>query len=256
MAIIPLLMSTRTGLLASICALALPFLLSACGGKTIAPHATPVPPSDETLRVGIVVLDDEIVLSGRLFGPANGPLVILTHMRPNDQTAWFSYAEELADNGFAALTFDFRGYGESEGKQDFGKLDDDLRAVINYMRDQGRSQIFLVGASMGGTTALAVAAEEAVDGVAVISPPSQFEGQDALGAVPSITAPKLFIASEEDTAAKLALDEMVAVAPPPVDSQVYTGNAHGTDFFDPLRSQHSAEVRTRVLDFLEQYAER
>lgn len=257
MAIIPLLMTSRPpGLLASLGVLALLLFASGCAGKAIAPRATPAPPSDETLRVGIVVLDDEIVLSGRLFGPENQPLVILTHMRPNDQTAWFSYAEELADNGFAALTFDFRGYGESEGRQDFGKLDDDLRAVINYMRDQGRGQIFLIGASMGGTTSLVVAAQEAVEGVAVISPPAQFEGQDALGAVPNVTAPKLFIASEDDTAARLSLDEMLEVAAPPVDSQVYTENAHGTDFFDPLRSQHADDVRQRVLDFLQQYAER
>ena len=232
--------------------IAVSIITSGCAGKAIAPHATAPPPSNETQRLGIVVLEDSIVLSGRLFGPANEPVVIMTHMRPNDQTAWFSYAEQLAESGYAALTFDFRGYGESEGSEDFGKLDDDLRAVISYMRDRGRTEIYLLGASMGGTTALVVAAQEQLDGVIVVSPPSRFEGQDALGAVQQITAPKLFIASEDDTAAELSLEEMVAAAVPPVDSQTYLGNAHGTDLFDPLRSEHSAEVRQRVIDYLDQ----
>jgi alpha-beta hydrolase superfamily lysophospholipase len=229
-------------------------LVTGCAGKAIAPHATAPPPSNETQRLGVVVLEDGIVLSGRLFGPANDPVVILAHMRPNDQTAWFSFAEELSEQGFAALTFDFRGYGESEGSEDFGKLDEDLRAVISYMRDRGRTEIYLVGASMGGTTSLVVAALEQVNGVVAISPPSQFEGQDALVAVPQITAPKLFLASEADTAAALSQEEMLEAAAPPVDSELYTGNAHGTDLFDPLRSEHSAEARQRVIDFLDQLA--
>jgi alpha-beta hydrolase superfamily lysophospholipase len=247
-------MPPRIALLLALLPAAALVLLTGCAGKAIAPHATPIPPSNETQRLGVVVLEDGIVLSGRLFGPANEPVVILAHMRPNDQTAWFSFAEELSEQGFAALTFDFRGYGESEGSEDFGTLDEDLRAVISYMRDRGRTQIYLVGASMGGTTSLVVAAQEQVNGVVAISPPSQFEGQDALAAVPQITAPKLFLASENDTAAALSLEEMLEAAAPPVDSEMYTGNAHGTDLFDPLRSEHSAEARQRVIDFLDQLA--
>jgi pimeloyl-ACP methyl ester carboxylesterase len=246
----------RSHLFLSIFAIALAVAASGCSGKAIAPRATAVPPSNESLRVGIVVVEDEIVLSGRLFGPENEPLVILTHMRPNDQRAWFSFAEELAKEGYAALTFDFRGFGESGGSQDYSKLDDDLRAVVSYERDQGREQIFLIGASMGGTAALAVAADEDVDGVVAISPPSEFEGQDALAGIPNIRAPKLIIASAEDTAAKLSLDELVQAAMPPVDSETYSGNAHGTDLFDPLRSTHSAEAKERVTAFLNAHSDR
>lgn len=254
---IPVPMTTRPlrTLPALLLAAALAAAAAACGESSIAPRTTPATPSNETLRVGIVVLEDEIVLSGRLFGPLNEPLVILSHMRPNDQTAWFSFAEELSQEGFAVLTYDFRGYGESDGDQDFAKLDDDLRAVINYMRDQGREQIFLVGASMGGTTSLVLAAEGEVDGVVSISSPSEFEGQDAAGAVPSITAPKLFLAAEGDTAAELSLQEMVDLAPPPVDSQTWPGLAHGTDMLDPARNDESAATRQRIIDFLSQYAD-
>ncbi|MDP3766615.1 MAG: dienelactone hydrolase family protein, partial [Dehalococcoidia bacterium] len=136
---------------------------------------------------------------------------------------------------------------DSEGEEDFGKLDEDLSAVLRFARDQGRSEIFLIGASMGGTASLVVAAQEDVAGVVSISAPSEFEGQDALAAVANIDEPKLFIAAEDDTAAMLSLDELAGAASDPKDEQTYTGNAHGTNLF---QSEHSAEIRQRVLDFL------
>lgn len=83
---------------------------------------TPVPEDGER--------EEEIVLDGRVFG--DGPTgVILVHMRPSDQTAWFPYATKLAETGdFTVLTFDFRGYGESTGEKEFDRLDTDLQAEI------------------------------------------------------------------------------------------------------------------------------
>ena len=222
----------------------------ACSGTAVAPER-PVggegPPGTE--NVYIVVDGGEIVLNGRLFGAENETLVVLSHMRPSDQTAWFPFAEELADNGYAALTLNFRGYGASEGDQDFDKLADDLLATVGYMRERGWRDVFLIGASMGGTTALVLAAEERVRGVVALSAPAVFESQDALSAVPAISAPKLFIASEEDTAAMISLDELLAAASEPKESEIYPGGAHGTDLF---QSEHDLAVRQRILQFLQE----
>jgi hypothetical protein len=39
---------------------------------------------------------DGVMLSGRLFGPAGGSAgVVLAHMFPSDQSAWFAFAERL-----------------------------------------------------------------------------------------------------------------------------------------------------------------
>ena len=214
----------------------------ACSGTAVAPER-PVggegPPGTE--NVYIVVDGGEIVLNGRLFGAENETLVVLSHMRPSDQTAWFPFA--------AALTLNFRGYGASEGDQDFDKLADDLLATVGYMRERGWRDVFLIGASMGGTTALVLAAEERVRGVVALSAPAVFESQDALSAVPAISAPKLFIASEEDTAAMISLDELLAAASEPKESEIYPGGAHGTDLF---QSEHDLAVRQRILQFLQE----
>lgn len=234
-------------------ALLLALLTVGCAEKAVAPGETEITPPADTENVGIVVVEDGIVLNGRLFGAQHEVGVVLSHMRPNDQTAWFSFAQQLAENGYAALTFNFRGYGDSEGDQDFSKLDEDLSAALRYMRDRGKRQLFLVGASMGGTASLVVAAQQDVAGVVAVSAPSQFEDQDALSAVPSVTVAKLFIASEDDEGAMVSLEELLAAAGEPKESQTYTGNAHGTNLFDDDQSEHAAAVRERVLQFLREH---
>ncbi len=223
--------------------------LTACAEHAVAPNHDVATPPQDTENVSVVISGD-VILNGRLFGGDNEPAVILTHMRQNDQTAWFDYAKELAARGYAALAFDFRGYGLSTGDQDEDKLDEDLTAVIQYMHDRGRDEIYLVGASMGATTALVVAGENDVKAVVVISPPAKFESQDALAAVPSLRAPKLFIASELD-APTLQFDELYAAAGEPKEQEVFPGKLHGTDLLDPLKNDQAAAVGDLITEFLD-----
>src|SRR4051812_40896271 len=67
-------------------------------------------------RVAITATDG-VQLVGHLYG-TRGPGVVLAHMYPADQRSWTPMAEELARVGYRALTFDFRGYGESGGSKD------------------------------------------------------------------------------------------------------------------------------------------
>ena len=205
----------------------------------------------ETLSVGFVVPGENTVLNGRLFGDEHPVLVVLSHMRPNDQTAWYPFAQELADAGYAALTFDFRGYGASLASKDDSKLDDDLSAVLRYMRETGKEQIFLIGASMGGTASLIVAEREAIEGIISISAPSEFQGHDARKAVAEIDAPLLLLASEDDAAARISLVELEDAAGGDAESQLYTGGEHGTNMFE---GPNAAAIRARIFQFLEEHS--
>lgn len=202
---------------------------------------TPVP--DDAER------EEPIVLDGRVFGSGETG-VILVHMRPSDQTAWFPYATKLAATGeYTVLTFDFRGYGESTGEKEFDRLDTDLEAALDYMRDTlGAQKVFLVGASMGGTASLLLAERDPVAGVVSISSPATYQEIDAVAGVDQIRAPKLFIASEDDTPARLSLEELWPAAIAPKDQALFEGNAHGTDLF---ASPVAAEFEQRLTDFLE-----
>jgi alpha/beta hydrolase fold len=189
-----------------------------------------------------------VSLDAHVFG--SGPTgVILAHMRPADQTSWFPFASRLARSGdFTVLTFDFRGFGASGGDKAFDRMDTDLASAYAYMRDTLRiRKVFLVGASIGGTASLVVAARVPVAGVVSISSPAEFENMDALDATRRIAAPMLFIASKDDVSALRSLDELVGAALGPKDQQVYDGNAYGTDL---LEGPHASELAQRLIDFL------
>lgn len=77
------------------------------------------------------------------------------------------YAQRFNEAGFAALTYDFRHFGESDGEPrqlfDIVKQHDDLRAAINYARERDDidpEKIFLWGTSASGGYGLVIAAED------------------------------------------------------------------------------------------------
>lgn len=236
-------------------------LLAACGD---AAEPRPAPDAVETARAlsRSVTIDvpagpvrevagdppEAVTLDARVFGSGRTG-VILAHMRPADQTAWFAFATHLVATGdFTVLTFDFRGYGVSTGHKSFEWLDSDLQAAYDYMRDTlGLKKVFLVGASMGGTASLVVGAHAPTAGIASISAPAQFGTLDAIGAVARITSPQLYVTSEGDVPAKHSLEQLTAAASRPVDRQVYEGDAHGTNIFD---GPHAGELEQRLIDFL------
>lgn len=92
--------------------------------------------------------------------------------------------------GFNVLTFDYRGFGRSEGKPSLQGVVQDLRSAIAEARRQSADQpLVLLGQSLGGATAIRAAAQEhqsgAQDIAALIadSPFSSYRGiaQDAAG---------------------------------------------------------------------------
>lgn len=206
-----------------------------------APYSlTPVPENEE--------VPDDILLDGRIFG--SGEIgVVLAHMRPADQTSWFEFAMRLSRGGeFTVLTFDFRGYGESTGIRQFDEIDTDLTAAYEYMRDVlGLDRIYFVGASMGATAAMVVAAHVPVDGVVAISTPAQFIYFDVLDFIDDVTMPKLFVTAEDDVPQFRSLEEMWELAPDPKERVIYAGDAHGTELFD---TEHGDDLEQRIRDFL------
>jgi len=250
----------------------LALFLTACGGQekevrpvsperspvaspTLPPLPTPGTPSAVTsppAATGVAIsfiTEDNLTIKGRLFGSGE-TAVIFAHMYPNDQRAWWDFASEVGGQGYAALTFDFRGYGETGGSQDVARIDRDLIAAVRYLRERDYQRVVLVGASMGGTAALKVAAREEFDGlvagVVAVSAPESFRGLVARGDVGSIKVPMLFVASEGDGSAVDSLESLYERASGFKEQKVYSGDAHGTDL---LQGEHAEEFKALLLDF-------
>ncbi len=93
-------------------------------------------------------------LSASSFGDENNPPVLLLHGAGQTRHSWRRAAEALAKDGWYAVALDARGHGDSDWAPDsdysIDSLIDDLRFVVSQMRRPPA----LVGASLGGITAL------------------------------------------------------------------------------------------------------
>jgi alpha/beta superfamily hydrolase len=228
---------------------ALAMTLAACGGGSGA--------TDRSTQAGIDVTIDVPAASGapavRLSGVERGHGqigVVLAHMLNSSQDAWTPLVSSLVDQGFHVLTFDFRGHGLSSGNRDASHADLDLAAAVAKLRTLGASKIFVVGASMGGTAALVVAAREDLAGVVTMSAPAQIGSLDAGAAVVSVAEPKLFIVGAKDDPHYVdAARAFESSARAPKKLEVISGSAsHGTDLL--VDSTAGSRVKRLIINFL------
>jgi uncharacterized protein len=232
-------------------AIVLTGLALSCGGESATSTTVPTGASAGTSRSVSFATQDGVTLTGYLFGSGTSG-VILAHMYPADQTSWYPTAEQLAREGYLVLTFDFRGYGESQGAKQIEHLDLDVVAAIREMASKGATRVVLVGASMGGTACLIAAdasqvfSQISVAGVVTLSAPVEFKGLSAEEATPRILAPLLFVAAENDAGAKGAMD-LQKLAANKGDLQIVPGSDHGTDL---LTGSQAGKVLGLLLQFL------
>jgi pimeloyl-ACP methyl ester carboxylesterase len=215
-------------------------LLSACAEETGRPATTA--PSVTFLT------QDGLKLRGHTFGSGDR-WIILSHMFPTDQTAWYPFAGELSGRGFHVLTFDFRGYGESDGQKQIDRIDRDLSAAVGYVREQRPKRVILIGASMGGTASVMVAAAGTVDSLVALSAPDRFRGLNALALASAVKVPALLIAAEDDdgnpASARNLYDQMTSGER---TLDIVKGAAHGIHL---LEGPQGLKVRTDIFKFLD-----
>ena len=120
------------------------------------PRASVPEAPQETRRLAV---GDGIEIAADVWGdPAADPVVFL-HGGGQTRHAWGDTARHLAERGFHALTLDLRGHGESSWASDGDyRLDAFVRDLREVLATLGRPAA-VVGASLGGMTALLAAGE-------------------------------------------------------------------------------------------------
>lgn len=132
----------------------------------------------------VIFRSDNLTIAGQLFLPSRAqctppyPGVVVCHGLGSRKENQFPFAEFMAQHGFAALCFDWRGHGESEGALDDHTLDD-VFAALDWLAarpEVDAARLALRGSSMGGMFALHAAARDApVRALAVIAPAPEAE---------------------------------------------------------------------------------
>ena len=177
---------------------------------------------------------DGVELDGALVGNCEVG-VVLGHQLRSDYCSWLPFAKKLADHDVRALAINFAS----------ASPDDDMVAGARELEERGVEQIKLAGASMGGTAALASAAEVDAAGVASLSGPREFGGLDALPAVSRLDVPVLFLAAKQDAG---YVDDARALyrATKSSDKELVITNGfeHGTDLLEDPKAESA------LLDFL------
>lgn len=109
-------------------------------------------------------------LAYALFMPAGEPAggVVILHGAGSRKESHFDFARVLRGQGMAAISFDQRGHGDSEGELD-GRALEDVAAICELLPPGPRA---LRGSSMGGYLAIVGAEHVRAEAVVAICPAS------------------------------------------------------------------------------------
>jgi hypothetical protein len=151
----------------------------------------------------------DLTLEGVFHRPpaAPYPAAVVCHPHPQfggdmHNSVVTAVCHALAESGIAALRFNFRGAGGSQGRFDDGVGErDDVLAALAYLRaleGVDPAKVGLVGYSFGAAVSL-LAADEQVAALVGISPPSIGSSVPTL----AIRCPTLLIAGDRDDVAPM-----------------------------------------------------
>jgi alpha/beta superfamily hydrolase len=159
---------------------------------------------------------DGVTLHGTLYG--QGPAgIILAHMYTDSQVSWQPFAQTLSAQGYRVLTFDLRGYGESEGERNPAAAVEDLMGAVAFMKQNAFQPLVVIGEGISGSAAIRAAAQEtSIAAIAVISAPRAFppNATEQLAVtdadLAALIVPSLWIATRNDLTHNV--EEMQALA--------------------------------------------
>jgi pimeloyl-ACP methyl ester carboxylesterase len=223
--------------------LAILVAFAGCGGGG---EAEPTPAPEETTTTVATACGDEDAEAVTLTTEDGGELdaallgegevgVVLGHQFRSDMCSWVPFAKQLAERGMRALAINFAS----------ASIDEDMEAGAHELQRRGAEEIFLVGASMGGTAALVATEEIDVAGVATLSAPQEFAGIDALPAVRELQAPTLLLAGRQDESFARDARRLFRATSSPEKALVMTaGFEHGTDLLQDPKAERA------LLEFL------
>lgn len=219
------------------------------------------------------------------FMPAKGEAwgtVVHFHGNAGNITAHLKMVSFFPYHGVNLFMFDYRGYGESEGSPERKGVYEDSLSAVRYVlsrHDVSRNSVFLLGQSLGGANAIAVASLNKEPGIRALVIDSSFYSyrsivRDKIGVIPFISWFKGPLSYVMATDSFHSGDLIGLISPTPV--MIIHGTAdrvipqhHGRQLFERAREPkilvmveggdhisalgpQNREYREQVLEFLKQ----
>lgn len=196
---------------------------------------------------------DGVPIVGAVLGSvAASSGVVLAHQGDATLCDWLFFAHTLVQRGYVVMAIDHRGFGAS-GSSSSTRYDLDVVAAAQELRRRGATDVVLLGSSLGALAVLAAGAElePPPAGVIAMSAPERYLDVDALGSMPRLRAPVLFLVSEGDVRfVPGAKDLNAAAASTDKRLVILKGFDHGTDL---LQFDQSEQVERLLLDFVDRH---
>lgn len=216
--------------------------------------ATPEPPfpGEGPWEVSFSAADGS-PLQGTVYGQGT-TAVVLAPMYTAGQESWTQFAQDLAAQGYRVMTFDYRGYGASEGSRDPATAADDLTGAVAYLRGHEFAPVVLIGAGLGGSAAIRVASQDnTIAGAALISAPRTYPPESASTLsitdteLAALSVPTLWLGTRFDMTQNA--EEMFAAAGgSDKELWIYEGSGvQGTYIFE---GADGANLRQRLIEFV------
>ena len=108
----------------------------------------------QTIRIPTT---DGLTIAADVAGPVGAPTVILGHGGGQTRHSWDKCELQLAQTGYFAINYDLLGHGDSDWSRDGDYTMESRAANLRDVTVVGSRPFALVGASMGGVTALVAA---------------------------------------------------------------------------------------------------
>jgi alpha-beta hydrolase superfamily lysophospholipase len=203
--------------------------------------------------------------------PAAG--VVILHGAGSRKESHYDFARAAIALGIAALSFDQRGHGDSDGPMD-GRAIDDVVSMASLLRNElgePRAAIALRGSSMGGYLALRAAGDAGAGAIVAICPASAsglrrglrdatlgfdadasaletlLEGGDLEPAVAALTVPVLLLHAQGDEQVPVQHSrELATVLRSPESRLIELPGGHHRSI------QHDEELQAVSLRFVQQ----
>lgn len=194
---------------------------------------------------------DGLVLEGILHLPSEVrgkvPAIVVCHPHPLYGGSMYNtivekLCRELEGSGFAALRFNFRGVGFSEGFYNGGVGEElDVKAALNFLETFGSpvfSMLGVAGYSFGAYVAARVVEDPRVKALALISPPLTLYNFDLLKYA---RKPKLIVWGDKDEFVKTSIEDLANIIAEPKKLVLVKGADH---FWSGYKNEVCVVVKT------------